>query len=95
MDPLLGEPVKIFFDGIFYGETTREDLKRIRARYKADTSVLFSLIYQGLLRTPRVYGTSIGGKEEGIEKEVIIKSGVEVKEREPEEELEEEESEEE
>lgn len=60
-------------------------MKRNRARYKADTSVLFSLIYQGLLWTPRVYGTSIGGKEEGIEKEDIIKSGVEVKERGPEE----------
>lgn len=48
------DPIWISFDGIIYGETAKEDLEKIRARYKAGMPVLFSSDITGAAEVTQV-----------------------------------------
>jgi len=48
------ESVRISFDGVFYGETAKEDLERILSRFKAGTPVPFSSDISGVAEVTQV-----------------------------------------
>ena len=72
------EPVKIFFDGIFYGETAKEDLERIRARFKAGAPVPFSSDISGAAEVTQIliedlHVRDIGGAINRYEYSVMLR----------------------
>jgi hypothetical protein len=59
------EPVRIFFDGIIYGETAREDLERIRAKYKKGTPVPFSSDVSGAAEVTQILIEDLNVRDHG------------------------------